>query len=68
MVSHILIFHGDNDEIVPFSNALEIYKNAKDEKKLIAQKNGDHPMSNEIHQKEFIELAVNWYKKYFRLD
>jgi alpha-beta hydrolase superfamily lysophospholipase len=63
-VSQILIFHGDHDEIVPYSNASEIYKDAKDPKELISQQNGDHQMSNEDHQQKFMDLAVNWYKKY----
>ncbi|MGB9499870.1 MAG: alpha/beta hydrolase [Dissulfuribacterales bacterium] len=64
-VSHLLIFHGDKDEIVPYSNALKIYENAKDPKNLICQKNGDHQMSNALHQKEFMDLAVEWYKAHF---
>ena len=64
-ISHLLIFHGDKDEIVPYSNALEIYETAKNPKKLISQKNGDHQMSNKIHQKNFMDLAVEWYTMHF---
>ncbi len=64
-VSHLLIFHGDDDQIVPFENALELNDQATEPKMLIRQKNGDHPMSNEIHQKEFIDEAVAWFEKYF---
>lgn len=64
-ISHLLIFHGDNDQVVPFDNALKLNQNAKKPKKLICQKNGDHPMSNEIHQKEFIDQAAAWFEKYF---
>ena len=66
VISHLLIFHGDNDRIVPFENALELSRNATNPKMLICQKNGDHPMSNEIHQKKFINQAVAWFNKYFR--
>lgn len=65
-VSHLLIFHGDKDPIVPFENALELEKNATAPKRLIRQKNGDHPMSNKIHQKTFMTLAVDWFEKYFQ--
>jgi uncharacterized protein len=61
-VSNILIFHGDADTVVPFSNALEIYDKSKSPKKLIRQAMGDHPMSNTCHQKEFTRLAVEWFK------
>ncbi|MBC2716130.1 MAG: alpha/beta hydrolase [Desulfobacteraceae bacterium] len=66
VISHLLIFHGDDDRIVPFENALELNQKAKKPKMLICQKTGDHPMSNEIHQEEFIDQAVAWFKKYFR--
>ncbi|MDA3897152.1 MAG: alpha/beta fold hydrolase [Desulfobacteraceae bacterium] len=66
LISHLLIFHGDADKIVPFENALELNKTAQDPKMLIYQKNGDHPMSNGIHQKEFTNLAVAWFEKYFQ--
>jgi len=65
LITHLLIFHGDDDRIVPFKNALELKHNAKEPKMLICQKNGDHPMSNKIHQKEFIDQAVAWFEKYF---
>ncbi len=65
LISHLLIFHGDADQIVPYENALELSQTAKDPKMLICQRNGDHPMSNEIHQKEFTDRTVAWFEKYF---
>jgi len=61
-ISNILIFHGDADQVVPFSNALEVYEKAGDTKKLIMQENGDHLMSNKAHQEEFIHEAGLWFK------
>ena len=63
-INHLLIFHGDKDDTVPFSNALELYSKALEPKQLICQKNGDHPMSDPLHQKEFINLAAGWFKTY----
>lgn len=65
-ISHLLIFHGDADEIVPFENALELHQAARDPKMLVGQKNGDHQMSDAIHQKAFIEQASGWFKQYLR--
>ena len=59
---HILIFHGDSDNVVPPSNAQEIYSKAGEPKKLIMQRQGDHRMSTKEHQKNFIKEAVNWFK------
>jgi uncharacterized protein len=67
-ISNILIFHGDSDAVVPFSNALEIYNKTKSPKKLIRQEGGDHPMGNPLHQKEFIRLAVEWFRSGFNSD
>ena len=62
---HILIFHGESDELIATANALEIYKRAGDPKKLIVLSGGDHRMSNPAHQETFIIEAVNWYKTCF---
>ncbi len=61
-ISNILIFHGDADPLVPFSNALEIYEKTKYPKKLIRQTRGDHPMSLPHHQKAFIRLTIQWFQ------
>ena len=66
-VHHILIFHGEADNVVPFSDALEIYHKARDPKKLIRQPGGDHLMSNQTHQKQFIRQAAQWFSSYFEL-
>ena len=62
-IFNILIFHGDADDVVPVSHAEEIYKLAKQPKKLIIQEHGDHPMSNETHQRTFIRETSQWFKK-----
>lgn len=61
-VENILIFHGDADDVVPYASALEIFEMAGDPKRLILQKQGDHPMSRKAHQKEFIRETVQWFK------
>lgn len=64
-IHHILIFHGDSDNLVPPSNAREIYAKAGEPKKLIMQKDGDHRMSNQKHQENFVQEAVLWFKACF---
>jgi len=61
-INNMLIFHGDADQVVPFSNALELYEKAGDTKKLIIQENGDHLMSSKAHQEEFIHEAGLWFE------
>lgn len=62
---HILIFHGDADEVVPVANARTIYKNMKEPKKLILHRGGNHQMSEPDHQAEFEREAVDWFNGLF---
>ncbi|CAB1084529.1 hypothetical protein D1AOALGA4SA_12044 [Olavius algarvensis Delta 1 endosymbiont] len=65
-VSNLLVIHGDRDETVPVSHAKEIHRLAAAPKKLIIQQNGDHRMSNEDHQNQFIHEACRWFESNFR--
>ncbi len=64
---HVLVFHGDADRVVPFAHALEIIDKVAAPKQLVRQKNGDHLMSTESHQKTFIRKAVKWFASRFGL-
>jgi hypothetical protein len=64
-VRNLMIFHGDQDTVVPFSNALAIYEKAGVPKTLIRHENGDHPMSKPAHQRDFIKRSVDWYREGF---
>lgn len=61
-VNNILIVHGQKDETVPLSHAEEIHRLAGAPKKLIVQPNGDHRMSDENHQNDFIRDASLWFE------
>ena len=60
-MSNVLIFHGDADEIVPVSNAHDIYIRAKPPKRLIIHKNGDHQMTSTADQRQFEQEAMAWF-------
>ncbi|MFO7884294.1 MAG: alpha/beta hydrolase [Desulfobacteraceae bacterium] len=64
-IDHILIFHGDRDRTVPVENGYAIYRNAKEPKKLIILKNGDHQMSCVKDQHIFKTESVSWFKACF---
>lgn len=61
---HILVFHGDQDELVPVSNGRLIYESARMPKRLILLDGGDHAMSNTGHQKTFVTESVLWFQNY----
>jgi alpha-beta hydrolase superfamily lysophospholipase len=62
-ISNILVFHGDADDVVPVSHAREIISLARQPKRMIIQKGGDHPMGKKEHQKEFVREAAAWFKQ-----
>lgn len=65
-IHNCLIFHGDNDNVVPVSHAKRIYQHAKGLKKLVIQKSGDHRMSTYNHQQNFIQQATAWFVQHLK--
>jgi alpha-beta hydrolase superfamily lysophospholipase len=64
IINRLLVCHGDADSVVPYENALQIYKQAKDPKKLLTLPAGDHPLSDPNHQQTFMKNALNWFRQY----
>ncbi|MBS3732707.1 MAG: alpha/beta fold hydrolase [Desulfobacterales bacterium] len=64
LVHHILICHGDEDQIVPYENALEIRDAAADPKQLLCLPGSDHPISNPVHQQAFMDTSLEWLEKH----
>lgn len=63
--NHILILHGDKDEVVPVQNAFTIYENACSPKKLFILENADHRFSRPEHRDVFEKKSVDWFKECF---
>ncbi|CAN2042651.1 Alpha/beta hydrolase [Candidatus Magnetomoraceae bacterium gMMP-15] len=63
-LNHILMVHGDSDEVVPISNSLIINKTAGEPKRLFIIQKGDHQLSSIMHQKQFIDETLAWFKKF----
>lgn len=64
-IKDILVIHGNNDEVVPVSEAFKIHQLVGKPKKLVIQKNGDHRMTHMAHQEEFLRMAADWFRKGF---
>ena len=62
---HVLIFHGDADQVVPVENAQLLLETMRGPKHAVIQENGDHPMSSPVHQAQFEARAVAWFKRIF---
>lgn len=62
---HVLIFHGDADEVVPVGNAHDIYTHMQSPKRKIIHPKGDHQMTSKAHQADFAVQAVDWFRSIF---
>jgi predicted esterase len=60
-IDNILVFHGDADNVVPYTDAEEIIRHAGNPKRLIRLEQGDHPMSRPDHQALFAREALQWF-------
>ena len=63
LISNIHIFHGESDNTVPLSHAQSIFQEVANPKLLTIQKNGDHRMSDPVHQEAFMNSAVSWFSQ-----
>lgn len=63
---HVLIFHGDADEVVPVGEARLIHALAGEPKRLIVFENGDHVMGNPDHQEIFARESLQWFRQYLQ--
>jgi len=61
---HILLFHGETDEIVPISHADDIFAQALEPKKIIRQPKGDHRMSAPTDQQIFLHESAHWFNSW----
>lgn len=64
-LSNLLIFHGDADEVVPLSNARDIFSKAKEPKEIVIHEGGDHQMTSPSDQVDFEARAVKWFSDCF---
>jgi len=63
-VAHCLILHGEADELVPLSQAEELYKSARSPKHLEVFKGGDHRFIDPQHRQRAIEVSLEWFQRY----
>jgi len=68
VIRNLLIFHGENDLVVPVSHARKLFENAGHPKKLVIQENGDHVMSLPLHQKFFMQESLLWFSTILKTE
>lgn len=60
----VRVIQPENDELVSMRNAQGIYDNANEPKDLKIVRGADHMFSNRNHEKEMVDLCVEWFKQY----
>jgi alpha-beta hydrolase superfamily lysophospholipase len=60
-ISHCLILHGQDDELVPIWHANKNYENLAEPKKIEVFPSGDHRFTNQGHRSKAIELTSQWF-------
>ena len=63
-LENCLILHGEADELVPLSQAGELYAAARSPKHLEVFPEGDHRFSNSQHRLRAIKMSFEWFQKY----
>ena len=63
-VSHCLVIHGENDELVPIEQALEIFRHLSLPKEIHLIGGADHRLTDPEHRREAIHLTIEWFKRY----
>ena len=63
-VSHCLVIHGEEDELVSLNQALGIFYNLGVPKELHVIGGADHRLTDPAHRQRAMDLTVEWFKKY----
>lgn len=63
-VSHCMVIHGEEDELVPVEQAWEIFYHLSEPKEIHIIEGADHRLTAPAHRQRAIDLTVDWFKKY----
>lgn len=61
VIHHLLVIHGENDELIPVSHARRIHELACPPKQLHLIPGADHRFTSPTHRQEATELTVKWF-------
>jgi fermentation-respiration switch protein FrsA (DUF1100 family) len=61
---HLLILHGERDEVIPCSQAVELYESASSPRSLKIFPGGDHRFTDPAHRNEALRRSVRWFREH----
>lgn len=59
-----LFLHGKGDEVVPYGDAFELYRRAREPKELVLFETADHSFSDPEQRKDAALLSLDWFKRF----
>jgi dipeptidyl aminopeptidase/acylaminoacyl peptidase len=62
--SHVLVIHGKHDEVVRWTEALEIYLSAREPKRLLMMEEAEHRFLDSRSRELALLASRNWFVKY----
>ena len=60
---NVLLFHGDQDDVVPFSDGEELYDRTAKPNRFIRLRGGDHSLNDESLLEIFLQESLQWFQK-----
>jgi hypothetical protein len=62
----LLLIHGNVDEDIDWHDSKELYDTANQPKEMKIIENANHTYDNPKHEKEVIQLSLDWFKKWLK--
>jgi len=63
---HVLVVHGQLDEIVPWKDSVRIYERLDEPKRLLLMRTADHRVSDESWREMAIRSSLEWFLTYLK--
>jgi dipeptidyl aminopeptidase/acylaminoacyl peptidase len=63
-MGNCLVLHGEADEVVPLSQARELYASAQPPKHLEVFPKGDHRFTDPQQRRKAVKMSLEWFQKY----
>ena len=60
----VLLIHGSADEVVPVKDAHDLYRSAREPKRLAIIEGGSHALNEPEHLEQILSLTLNWFQQY----
>ena len=62
-ITGLMVVHGQQDETVPWEDAIRIYEKLGEPKRLLLLEHGDHRLTDPICRKVAIDASVDWLRE-----